>query len=398
MISGAPVLLMVLGGMFFYGGMRGANSIVGTFRMSFGAMGLIGALWVLYGYGLSFGPALIPGFLGNPSTLFGLGELVGIGTSGEMSPDAQGLAFAGFQGTVAILTVSLISAAIADRATFGAWMVFAGVWATVVYFPLAYSVFNVADGWAFNSLQINDLGGGTVIYISSGAAALALAIVLGRRTALPKDIDGPRNTSWTLLGAALLWFGGFGVNLGAEGVVDQLLALEWINTLVAPGAAILGWLIVEKIRAGKPTARGAASGAVAGLVAITPACNILTPLWAILLGLIAGAVCALAVTLKYRLGFDDSFDAVGIQLVGGLLGMVYVGLFGSAIGWRDNGQPNQLAAQATAAIGIAVYSFAVAFVIGWVIENTMGFRVRNADDLSRADVPPRRARSRRAQA
>jgi len=195
------------------------------------------------------------------------------------------------------------------------------------------------------------------------------------------------NVPLTLLGAALLWFGWFGFNAGSEGAVDGVSALAWINTLAAPAAATLGWLIVEKIKDGKPTSIGAASGAVAGLVAITPACNILAPGWGILLGLIVGAVCALAIELKFKLGFDDSLDVVGIHLVGGIVGTLYIGFFGTGIGLVDShGNPYQLIAQFIGAFGVAIYSFVMAFAIGWVIEKTMGFRIKNEDEVAGVDT------------
>ena len=386
LVAAALVLIMTPGVAVFYGGMVRAKSVISMMMMSFGAMGLIGVLWVLYGYGLSFGPPLISGWLGNPSGLFGLGKLVGIGKGGAMSPDLPGLAFAGFQATFAIITVALISGAIADRAKFGPWMVFAGVWATLVYFPVAYWVFNLTDGWAPHVLGVNDFAGGTAVHINAGAAGLALALVLGKRVGFQKGMSKPHNVPLTLLGAALLWFGWFGFNAGSEAAVDGVAAIAWINTLAAPAAAILGWLIVERIKDGKPTSIGAASGAVAGLVAITPACNILTPGWAVILGLLAGAVCALAIDLKYKLGFDDSLDVVGIHLVGGMIGTLYIGLFGSGIGLLDTGSPKQLMVQAIAAFGIGIYSFGLAWIIGTVIQKTMGFRITNEDEVAGVDT------------
>ena len=386
LVAAALVLIMTPGVAFFYGGIVRAKSVISMMMMSFGAMGLIGVLWVLYGYGLAFGPPLISGWLGNPSGLFGLGKLVGIGKNGAMTGDLPGLAFAGFQATFAIITVALISGAIADRAKFGPWMVFAGVWATLVYFPVAYWVFNLTDGWAPHMLGVNDFAGGTAVHINAGAAGLALALVLGKRVGFQKGMSKPHNVPLTLLGAALLWFGWFGFNAGSEAAVDGVAAIAWINTLAAPAAAILGWLIVERMKDGKPTSIGAASGAVAGLVAITPACNILTPGWAIVLGILAGAVCCLAIDLKFKLGFDDSLDVVGIHLVGGLLGTLYIGIFGSGIGFIDTGSLKQLGVQALAAFGIGIYSFGLAWIIGTVIQKTMGFRITNEDEVAGVDT------------
>jgi len=387
MVAAALVLLMTPGVAFFYGGMVKAKSVISMMMMSFGAIALVAVLWVLYGYGIAFGTPAIDHWLGNPfDGYLGLGKLLGIGEDGSMSPDLASLAFVGFQATFAIITVALISGAIADRAKFGAWLVFAGVWATVVYFPVAYWVFNLGDGWAPALLGVNDFAGGTAVHINAGAAGLALALVLGRRIGFQKGMAKPHNVPLTLLGASLLWFGWFGFNAGSEAAVDGIAAIAWINTLAAPAAATLGWLVVEKIKDGKATSIGAASGAVAGLVAITPACNILTPGWGIVLGAITGAVCALAVELKFKLGFDDSLDVVGIHLVGGLIGTLYIGIFGAGIGLIDTGSFAQLGAQAIAAFGVAIYSFVLAWVIGFLIEKTMGFRVKNEDEVAGVDI------------
>ncbi|MFF1633283.1 ammonium transporter [Leifsonia sp. NPDC058248] len=394
LVAAALVLLMTPGVAFFYGGMVRAKSVISMMMMSFGAMAIVGVLWVLYGYGLSFGPPSIPHFLGTPD--WGLSSLMG---SDGITPDMNKLAFAGFQATFAIITVALISGAIADRAKFGAWMVFAGVWVTVVYFPVAYWVFNLADGWAPAVLHVNDFAGGTAVHINAGAAGLALALVLGKRVGFQKGMSKPHNVPLTLLGAALLWFGWFGFNAGSEAAVDGVAAIAWINTLAAPAAAILGWLIVEKLKDGKPTSIGAASGAVTGLVAITPACNILTPGFAILLGVIAGAVCCLAIDLKFKLGFDDSLDVVGIHLIGGLIGTLYIGIFGFTHVYNSKGEPTdafssllyggsfqQLGVQAVGAFAVLIYSFVLAYAIGWIIQKTMGFRIKNEDELAGVDT------------
>jgi Amt family ammonium transporter len=394
LVAAALVLIMTPGVAFFYGGMVRAKSVISMMMMSFGAMAIVGVLWVLYGYGLSFGPPSIPHFLGTPD--WGLSSLMG---SDGITPDLNKLAFAGFQATFAIITVALISGAIADRAKFGAWMVFAGVWVTVVYFPVAYWVFNLADGWAPAVLHVNDFAGGTAVHINAGAAGLALALVLGKRVGFQKGMSKPHNVPLTLLGAALLWFGWFGFNAGSEAAVDGVAAIAWINTLAAPAAAILGWLIVEKLKDGKPTSIGAASGAVTGLVAITPACNILTPGFAILLGVIAGAVCCLAIDLKFKLGFDDSLDVVGIHLIGGLVGTLYIGIFGFTHVYNSKGEATdafssllyggsfqQLGVQAVGAFGVMIYSFVLAYAIGWIIQKTMGFRIKNEDELAGVDT------------
>jgi len=396
-VAAALVLLMTPGVAFFYGGMVKAKSVVSMMMMSFGAIGLVAVLWIIYGYGMSFGTpvggvdadgGLLNGFgawLSNPfdpdNNLFFLTSAYNGG-----DPDMGTLAFVGFQATFAIITVALISGAIADRAKFGAWMVFAFFWVTIVYFPVAHWVFNLSYGWAPSILGVNDFAGGTAVHINAGAAGLALALVLGKRVGFKKGMNAPHNVPLTLIGAALLWFGWFGFNAGSEAGVDGISATAWINTLGAPAAALLGWIIVEKIRNGKATSIGAASGAVAGLVAITPACNILNPGWALLLGLIAGAVCAVAIDLKYKLGFDDSLDVVGIHLIGGVIGTLYIGFFGTGIGLVDTGSWTQLGAQAIGAFGVMIYSFVIAYVIGIIIEKTMGFRVKNEDEIAGVDL------------
>ncbi len=306
-----------------------------------------------------------------------------------------------FQATFAIITVALVSGAIADRAKFGAWMIFAAIWATVVYFPVASWVFNFGlaedgsfayGGWITYGMQTCfgvgaiDFAGGTAVHINAGAAALALALVLGKRVGFQKGVHVPHNPPFVLLGAGLLWFGWFGFNAGSELAADNTASLAFVNTIAAPAAALLAWLVVEKIKDGKPTSVGAASGAVAGLVAITPACASLTPIWAIVLGLVAGAVCALAIELKFKLGFDDSLDVVGIHLVGGLIGTLYLGFFANGTGLIFSGSFTQLLVQAIAAFAVLIYSFVLAWIIGFAIQKTIGFRVKNEDEIAGIDT------------
>jgi Amt family ammonium transporter len=273
-------------------------------------------------------------------------------------------------------------------------MVFAGVWVTLVYFPVACWVFNFAlgkdgltdGGWIVFGLKVNDFAGGTAVHINAGAAALALALVLGKRVGFSKGAHVPHNPPFVLLGAGLLWFGWFGFNAGSELAADGTAALAFVNTIAAPAAALLAWLVVEKIKDGKPTSVGAASGAVAGLVAITPACASLTPIWAIVLGVLAGAVCALAIDLKFKWGFDDSLDVVGIHLVGGLIGTLYLGIFANETGLIYSGNLTQLLVQAIAAVAVLGYSFILAYGIGFVINKTIGFRVKNEDEIAGIDT------------
>jgi Amt family ammonium transporter len=382
---------------FFYGGMVKAKSVVSMMMLSFGSLGLVGVLWVIYGYAIAFANAGsdsfvgIDGWFGIDLSFIGLGAQVA--DLAAPSGSYPSMAFVAFQATFAIIAVALISGAIADRAKFGAWMVFAGIWATIVYFPVANWVFNftiedgvVTDGgWIVYELGAIDFAGGTAVHINAGAAGLALAIVLGKRFGFSKGIMQPHNVPLTLLGTALLWFGWFGFNAGSQVAADGIAALAFINTLAAPSAAMLGWIIVEKLRHGKATSIGAASGAVSGLVAITPACASLTPLWAIVLGVIAGVLSALAIDLKFKFGFDDSLDVVGIHLVGGLVGTLFIGFFGTGVGAAFGYGWDQLIAQAVGAVSVLVYSFVLSLIIGYAIEKTIGFRVKAEDEIAGID-------------
>jgi len=377
----ALVLLMTPGVAFFYGGLVKAKSVVSMMMMSFGALALVAVLWVLYGFNMSAVGSTWD-FSGNPFSDFGL---AGIET------DNESLIGAAFGATFAIITTALISGAIADRAKFGSWMVFTALWSTLVYFPVAAWVWG--GGWimglgdAMGLPSVIDYAGGTAVHINAGAAALALALVLGRRVVFEKGAHKPHNVPLVMLGAALLWFGWFGFNAGAEFLNDmELVGLISLNTLAATAAAILGWLVVEKIKDGKPTSVGAASGAVSGLVAITPACANLNPTYAVILGIVAGVLAALAVELKYKLGYDDSLDVVGIHLVAGMIGTLYLGFFATDTGLFTGGDFGQLITQAIASVGVLVYSFVVALVLGFAIEKTMGFRITNEDEIAGIDT------------
>ena len=383
----ALVLFMTPGVAFFYGGLVKAKSVVSMMMMSFGAMGLVGVLWILYGSNMTVIAEGENQFLaGNPFSDFGLA-----------ATGSDGLVISAYGATFAIITVALISGAIADRAKFGSWMIFAGIWATVVYFPVAAWVWG--GGWIYNlganmglDVSVIDYAGGTAVHINAGAAALALALVLGKRVGFQKGIHKPHNVPLVMLGAAILWFGWFGFNAGAEGTFallgteDSSVGLIVINTLGATAAAIIGWIVVEKIKDGKATSVGAASGAVAGLVAITPSCAALAPGWALLLGVITGAVCALAIELKWKLGYDDSLDVVGVHLVGGLIGTLYLGFFATDTGLFTGGSGAQLLVQFIAAFGVLIYSFVVAYLLGLLIEKTIGFRVKNEDEIAGIDT------------
>jgi len=401
--SAALVLLMTPGLALFYGGMVRAKSVLNMMMMSFGALALISVLWVLYGYSMAFGNDVGGGLLGDPTEFFGLSSL--LGTEGidkgfaatNLVFTIPSLAFVAFQAVFAIITVALISGAIADRAKFGAWLVFAGVWATIVYFPVAHWVFafdgaeSETGGWIANNLLAIDFAGGTAVHINAGAAGLALAFVLGRRTGWRRDPMRPHNLPLVMIGAGLLWFGWFGFNAGSALSANGQAAEVWVTTMAATGAAALGWLLVEKMRDGHATSLGAASGVVAGLVAITPSGSSVTPLGAIAIGLLAGVFCALAVGLKFTFGFDDSLDVVGVHLVGGLWGTLAVGLFASAAstagvdGLFYGGGMDQLWRQAVGAFAVLAFSLVMTLLIGFAIQKTMGFRLDEEDEVEGID-------------
>ena len=403
LISAALVLLMTPGLALFYGGMVRAKSVLNMMMMSFGALALISVLWVLYGYSMAFGDDIGAGLLGNPFEFFGLSGL--LGTEGIDNGFAAtslvftipSMAFVAFQGVFAIITVALISGAIADRARFGPWMIFAGVWATLVYFPVAHWVFafdgaeSETGGWIANNLLAIDFAGGTAVHINAGAAGLALALVLGKRRGFGREPMRPHNLPLVMIGAGLLWFGWFGFNAGSALSANGQAAEVVVTTLVATAAATLGWLATEKIRDGHATSLGAASGVVAGLVAITPACSSVTPVGAIFVGLLAGVLCALAVGLKYKLGYDDSLDVVGVHLVGGLWGTLAVGFLASAPttagvdGLFYGGGFDQLWKQAVGALAVLIFSFVLTLVIGIAIQKTIGFRVTEEDEIAGID-------------
>jgi Amt family ammonium transporter len=322
--SAALVLLMTPGLALFYGGMARSKSVLNMLMMSFSALGIVSVLWVLYGYAIAFG-STNGGLFGFTSGCSGLDDLA----TDTVTAGLPDLAFAGFQLMFAVITVALISGAVADRMKFGAWVVFATLWATLVYFPVAHWVFNFgvlqedgsfADdtgGWIVQRLGAIDFAGGTAVHINAGAAALALVLVLGKRKGFSREPMRPHNLPLVMLGAGLLWFGWFGFNAGSALAASGTAALALVNTQVATAAALVAWIGTERLRDGHATTLGAASGAVAGLVAITPACAAVKPVGALLIGLVAGGACALAVTLKHRLGYDDSLDVVGVHLVGG---------------------------------------------------------------------------------
>ena len=402
--SAALVLLMTPGLAFFYGGMVRARGVLNMIMMSISAMGVVTVLWVLYGYSVAFGNST-SGFFGDPGQYFGLKGLIGGNAVVEVIADpaagveaveAVGIPLAGtipqtvflsFQLMFAILTVALISGAVADRLKFGGWLLFAGLWATFVYFPVAHWVFAFdgvtaeTGGWIANKIKAIDFAGGTAVHINAGVAALVLALVLGKRLGWPGSPMRPHNLPFVMLGAGLLWFGWYGFNAGSAVGAGGIAGSTFVTTTVATAAAMLAWLLTERIRDGHGTSLGAASGIVAGLVAITPACSSVNVVGALAIGVAAGVLCALAVGLKYRLGFDDSLDVVGVHLVGGLVGTLMVGLVATAEapaavdGLFYGGGAEQLGRQAVGAFAVLGYTAVVTAILALIVKFTVGLRL-----------------------
>ncbi|MEQ4195320.1 MULTISPECIES: ammonium transporter [Streptomyces] len=377
LISAALVMLMTPGLAFFYGGMVRVKSALNMLMMSLISMGIVAILWVLYGYSLTFGGDIGGGLLGNfdhvglkgidPTTLTGGDEGIPV------------IAFALFQLMFATLTPALMSGALADRVKFSAWALFIALWVTVVYFPVAHWVWQ-EDGWLYQ-LDVIDFAGGTAVHINAGVGALAAVLVVGKRIGFKKDPMRPHNLPLVVLGAALLWFGWFGFNAGSALAADGTAANMAFNTQVATGAAMLGWLIYERIRHGAFTTLGAASGAIAGLVAITPSGAHVNAFGAILIGLVAGALCSWAVSLKYKLGYDDSLDVVGVHLVGGVIGTLLVGV----LAVDGVGGLGQLGKQAIGAFATMAFSFVVSWLLAKFVDVTIGFRAPEEDEVGGVD-------------
>ena len=409
LVSSALVLLMTPGLAFFYGGLNRAKGVLNMMMMSFSSIALISILWLFYGFTVAFGQdqpiGETPGFFGDLTQYLGTKDL-----SGEFAfppfpaTPIPTYVIMAFQMMFAIITVALISGAISDRAKFLGWLLFATGWFTLAYLPIAHMVWG--GGFIGAKLGALDFAGGSAVHINAGAAALALAIILGRRVGWPKEPFRPHNVPFVALGAGLLWFGWFGFNAGSELTADGITALAFINTQLATAGAVLGWIFVEWAKNGRPTLVGASSGAVAGLVAITPACAYIMPWSSVLLGLVAGAVCALAVSLKYRFRFDDSLDVVGVHFVGGWIGCLWIGFFATtgadAVGSNAadaepasyvlreglfyGGGVTQLGAQMAGAAIVSVWSFVIALAIGLLLRSVGLFRVKAEAELEGIDI------------
>jgi Amt family ammonium transporter len=429
MLTASSIVLMMTapGLALFYGGLTRSKSVLNMMMMSFSALGIVGVVYVLWGWSMSFSDLWtdskdIGGIFANPFALFGLSNVdAAAAASGEYI-------FVAFQLTFAVITAALISGAIADRVKFSTWCVFLPLWVTLSYFPLAHMVWGGGflsgnpDGLSariFGTVGAGadkvaavipvDYAGGTVVHIDAGVAGLVLALIIGVRRGFGKEPMRPHNVPLVMIGAGLLWAGWFGFNVGSivptatQGVAGDgagffdnsvLFAtnfvgetgLVWVNTCVATCAAMLGWLLLEKIRDGRPTSVGAASGAVAGLVAITPACGSLSPVGSITLGVVVGMACAWAVGLKYRFGFDDSLDVVGVHLVGGIVGTLAVGFLATSDGLFYGGGAKQLVIQASIAACAIIWSGTWTAVIGFILKPILGWRIDEDAEVEGIDI------------
>ncbi|MDQ1376504.1 MAG: ammonium transporter, Amt family [Acidimicrobiaceae bacterium] len=392
--SAALVLFMTPGLAFFYGGMVRAKNVLGMLMQNFFCMGVISVLWMLVVFSLAFGDdhgGLIGGF--NFAGLSGLTHAGATlpGYTGALALTVPPIAFVAYQMMFAVITPALITGATADRLRFAGFAVFAGLWAVLVYAPVAHWVFS-PNGWLAQRGAL-DFAGGTVVHINAGAAALAVVLVVGHRRGWPGDAMPPHSLPLTLLGAGILWFGWFGFNAGSALGANALAAQALINTHLAAAAAMLGWLVVERLKDHRATTLGAASGAVAGLVAITPCAGYVNAAAAVVIGLVAGVVCFLAISLKYRFRYDDALDVIGVHLVGGIVGSLLVGVFATRAvnaNGRDGllaGGGLQLLGEQALAVGVTmIFSFSVSFALAKAIDATIGLRVTPDEEIEGLDT------------
>jgi Amt family ammonium transporter len=387
LVAAALVMFMTPGLALFYGGMVRKKNILSTLIHSFFALGLISVIWSLVGYSLAFGPT-VGGFIGSLKWL-GL-KGVSVLPNPDYAATIPQLAFFIYQGMFAVITPALITGAFAERIKFNAYVIFIALWSIFVYAPVAHWVWGVG-GW-IRQLGALDFAGGTVVHISSGAAALAAALVVGRRKGFGEEPFIPHNVPMTLLGAGILWFGWFGFNAGSALASGALASIAFVTTHLAAATSMLGWLTLEKISNEKPTALGAASGLVAGLVAITPAAGFVTPMAALVIGFAAGAVCYLAIKLKWKLKYDDALDVVGVHLVGGSLGALATGIFATkainSLGANGllAGSPDLLLKQFIAVAVTIAYSFVVSFLLLQMVVKTVGLRVTDKEETLGLDI------------
>ena len=392
LVSAALVMLMTPGLALFYGGMVRSKNVLGTIMQNFILLAVIGVLWAIYGYSLAFGPD-VHHFIGNLDWVGLRG--VGFEPYKAYSETIPHQTYMIYQAMFAIITPALITGAFAERMKFSTFLVFMVIWSTIVYNPVAHWVWG--DGGWLKNLGALDFAGGTVVHINAGVAALAAALVMGPRKGYAGYGNGteafiPHNLPMTILGAGLLWFGWFGFNAGSALAAGALASSAFTATHLATCAATLSWIGAEWIHRGKPTTLGAASGAVAGLVAITPASGYVGPMSALIIGLIAGVICYLAVLAKPKLGYDDSLDVVGVHCVGGIVGAMLTGLFASKLvnpAGGDGlffGNPGQLVTQLIAVGATIVYSFVISYALFWILDKTMGLRVDRDEEVAGLDI------------
>lgn len=378
--SAALVLFMIPGLALFYGGMVRAKNALNMLNMNMWCLGIVPVVWVLVGLSLSAGE----------SGRSWLGDLSLVGLKGMSDP--MDIALFAFGMTFACITPALISGAVADRMKFSAWMIFVPIWTLVVYCPVVYWVYG-ADGWIIN-LPAHDFAGGTAIHVNAGAAALALAIVLGKRSGWPQNRPAPHNVPFVMLGAGILWFGWFGFNAGSAFAADGLAAQAFLNTFIAGAAGMVAWMITEMAKTGKVSTIGMASGVIAALVAITPAAGFVGSMHSFVFGALAGVICFFAIEAKYRFGFDDSLDVVGIHLVGGVVGGVLLGFMADASSVPGGDFVNGvffgggilLWNQILSIVVVMAFSFVATFVIAKVLDSTIGLRVSESTEMTGLDV------------
>ena len=381
--SAALVMFMTPGLALFYGGLVRAKNVLGTIMQSFFALALVTVLWVLIGYTLAFGDS-IGGVIGGLG-FWGFGG-VGQAPNADYAATVPHVSFAVYQMMFAIITPALITGAIAERMKFSAYVLFLGLWSLLVYSPVAHWVFGT--GWLgiLDGIGALDFAGGTVVHINAGAAALAAIIYMGKRRGFGRDAFVPHNVPMVITGAAILWFGWFGFNAGSALAANGLAASAFAATHIATAAAVIGWLIPEAIRHGRPTTIGGATGAVAGLVAITPAAGFVEPWAAVIIGLAAGVVCFVAVDLKARLRYDDSLDVVGVHMVGGIVGALLTGVLASTAINAFQGGLGQLGKQAIAVGVTLAFSFVVTMAILWIVDKLVGLRVTEDEEVTGLDL------------
>jgi len=392
LVSAALVLFMTPGLAFFYGGMVRSKNVLGMLMQNFFSMGLISVLWAAVGFSLAFGDG--GGFIGN-FDFAGMKDLAkeGLELPGyheELALVVPPFAFFAFQMMFAVITPALFTGAIADRVKFRGYVVFLGLWSLLVYSPLAHWVFS-PTGWLFKRGAL-DFAGGAVIHINAGVAALVLALVVGKRKGWPQEAMHPHSLPLTLLGTGILWFGWFGFNAGSALSSGSLAAQALVNTHLAAAAGMLGWLLVERLKDGKPTTLGAASGAVAGLVAITPCAGFVGGLAPLAIGGAAGIICYLAIHLKFRFGYDDSLDVVGVHLVGGIVGALLLGVFGdtkvNSFGFDGliNGSSDLMMDQLVAVGATIAFSAVASLILALIVNAVIGLRVSDDDEAQGLDL------------